>query len=56
VQHGVGVVEKVALGDLRVAVVLPELLQAPVGDVVLPLPLGVVAVEAEESSVVKIPD
>ena len=37
VEHGVGVVENVELGKLRVAVVLLKLPQAPIGEVVLPV-------------------
>ena len=44
-QHGVGVMENVALGNLAVAVVLPELFQSPVGDVVLPVAVGIIAIK-----------
>ena len=44
-QHGVGVVEYVALGDGGIAVVFLKLPQAPVGQVVLPVALLVVTVE-----------
>jgi hypothetical protein len=44
-QHGVGVMENVALGNLAVVVVLPELFQAPISEIVLLVALLVVAKE-----------
>ena len=46
-QHGVGVVENVALGDGGIAVVLLKLPQAPVGQVVLPVAVFVVTIEGK---------
>ena len=47
VEHGVGVGEDVLGGDVVVAVMLAELVQAPLGDVADPLAVGGVAVEGE---------
>ena len=47
VKHGVGVVEDVQLGDRLVAVVFVKLPQAPIGEIVMALAFGVVAVEGK---------